>query len=252
VAADRNFPGPRTSLYEISDAFKVGLGYERAFIGDLATRFDLFGQFTSGGRFTYTFDVDNNNSLFGRAGNGENPFDNSPLYVPNLFGDDNVVFGANFDQAAFGEYVKKNNLKQGEIFEVNGDKSNWNQRWDFRLQQDLPGIWGAKNFVGENRFKLVFDVENLGNLLNDEWGTIYSTPSNGQLAIVDADLVTRADLTANGVAGATALTGDAARTACATAGSCVYRYNSFDGLATAFENNAASAWKVRVGIRYEF
>ncbi|OZB17869.1 MAG: hypothetical protein B7X53_05050 [Hyphomonas sp. 34-62-18] len=252
VAADRNFPGPRTSLYEISDAFKVGLGYERAFIGDLATRFDLFGQFTSGGRFTYTFDVDNNNSLFGRAGNGENPFDNSPLYVPNLFGDDNVVFGANFDQAAFGEYVKKNNLKQGEIFEVNGDKSNWNQRWDFRLQQDLPGIWGAKNFVGENRFKLVFDVENFGNLLNDEWGTIYSTPSNGQLAIVDADLVTRADLTANGVAGATALTGDAARTACATAGSCVYRYNSFDGLATAFENNAASAWKVRVGIRYEF
>lgn len=252
VAADRNFPGARTSLYEISDAFKIGLGYERKFIGDLATRLDLFGEFSAGRPFTYTFDVDNNNSLFGRAGNGENPFDNSPLYVPDLFGDPNVVYGPNFDLAAFGEYVAKNGLQQGEIFKVNGDKSTWNQRWDLRLQQDLPGIWGARQFVGDNRFKLVFDVENLGNLLNDNWGTFFNSPSNGQLAIVDADLVTRADLAANGVAGATALTGDAARTACAVASDCVYRYNSFDGLPTAFESNAASAWKVRVGIRYEF
>lgn len=256
VAADRNFPGPRTSLYEVSDALKVGLGYERAFIGDLATRVDLFGQFTSGGRFTYTYDIGNgstsNDSLFGRAGNGEGPFDNNPLYVPNLFGDANVVYGPNFNLAAFGDYVKKNNLKQGEIFEVNGAKSKWNQLWDLRLQQDLPGIWGAKNFVGDNGFKLVFDVENLGNLLNDEWGTVYSTPSNGQLGIVAADLVRAADVQTLGVAGAPALRGDAQRTACATAGSCVYRYNSFNGLATAFENNARSAWKVRVGIRYEF
>ncbi|MFN4183943.1 MAG: carboxypeptidase regulatory-like domain-containing protein [Hyphomonas sp.] len=252
VAADRNFPGPRTSLYQVSDAFKVGLGYERAFIGDLATRVDLFGQFTSGGRFTYTFDIANNNSLFGRAGNGENPYDNSPFYVPDLFGDNNVVYGANFDLAAFGEYVKKNNLQQGKISEVNGAKSTWNQRWDFRLQQDLPGIWGAKDYLGDNRFKLVFDVENFGNLLNDEWGTMYTAPANGQLAIVAADLVTRADVLANGVGGASALTGDAARTACAVSTDCVYRYNSFNGLATGFENNAASAWKVRVGIRYEF
>lgn len=252
VAADRNFPGPRTSLYEITDAFKVGLGYERAFIGDLATRFDLFGQFTSGGLFTYTYDISNNNSLFGRAGNGENPYDNMPLYVPNLFGDDKVVFGPGFDQAAFGEYVKKNNLQQGEISEVNGAKSTWNQRWDFRVQQDIPGIWGVDKFVGDNRFKLVLDVENFGNLLNDEWGTMYTSPSNGQLAVVSSDLVSRADVAANGVSGATALTGDAARTACAVSTDCVYRYNSFDGLATGFQNNAASAWKVRVGIRYEF
>lgn len=256
VAADRNFPGPRTSLYEITDALKVGLGYERAFIGDLATRVDLFGQFTSGGRFTYTFDIGNgstaNDSLFGRAGNGEGPFDNNPLYVPNLFGDANVVYGPNFDLAAFGQYVKANSLQQGKIQEVNGAKSKWNQRWDMRLQQDLPGIWGAEKFVGDNRFKLVFDIENLGNLLNDSWGTVYNAPSNGQLAIVAADLVTRADVEANGVAGATALRGDAQRTACAAANACVYRYNSFNGQPNGFENNAASAWKVRVGIRYEF
>ena len=252
VAADRNFPGARTSLYEITDAFKLGLGYEREIIGDLATRFDLFGQFTSGGLFTYTYDISNTNHLFGRAGNGENPFDNNPLYIPNLAGDDKVVFGPNFDTAAFAEYVRKNGIDQGDIAEVNGADAKWNQRWDLRIQQDLPGIWGAKNFVGDNRFKLVLDVENLGNLLNDKWGTMYSTPSNGQLAIVAADLVSRADVTANGVAGASALTGDAARTACTTQASCVYRYNSFTAQPLAFPSSAASAWKVRVGIRYEF
>lgn len=252
VGLDRNYPGARTSLYQIEDAFKVGLGYERNFIGDLATRVDLFGQFSSGGVFTYTFDVDSNNSLFGRAGNGESPYDNSPLYIPNLFGDDKVVFGPNFDLAAFGEYVKKNNIQQGKNHDVNSGKSTWNQRWDLRFQQDIPGIWGADKFVGENRFKFVVDVENFGNLLNDKWGTMYNTPSNGQVPVVTSDLVSAADVAANGIAGATALTGDAARTTCVTADSCVYRYNRFTERDTGSFSDAASVWKVRVGIRYEF
>jgi len=252
VDADRNYPDARTSVYEIEDAFKLGVSYERNLIGDLASRIDLFGQFTSGGAFTYTFDVDNTNALFGRAGNGENPFDNSPLYIPNLSGDSRVVYGAGFNQAAFADYVTGRGIEQGRIHEVNSANSAWNQRWDLRFQQDLPGIWGAKNLVGENKFKLILDIENFANLLNNEWGTQYNPPSNGQLAIVRADLVRAADVANLGVAGAPALNNDLARTNCVNEGDCVYRYNSFNPLASSFRSNALSSWRARVGIRYEF
>jgi TonB dependent receptor len=249
VDSDRNFPSPRTSVYEVEHAFKLGVGYERDFIKDLATRVDLFGQFSSGGTFTYTFDVDNNNALFGRAGLGENPFDNSPLFVPNLNGDPRVVYAAGFDRAAFNTFVARSGMEQGTIDEVNSHKSNWNQRWDLRLQQDLPGIFGAKTIVGDNNFKLVFDIENIANLLNDEWGTQFNTPGNGQVPIVRADLISAA---ATNPLTAPALTGDAARTTCVTAGSCLYRFNSFTTQPSSLRSSSLSTWRLRVGLRYEF
>ena len=251
VADDRNYPEARNSLYETEHAFKLGLSYERNLLGDLASRIDLFGQFTSGSPFTYTFDVDNGNALFGRNGLGENPFDNSPVYIPNL-NDSRVVYAAGFNQAAFNSYIDGRGIDRGQINEVNSDESPWNQRWDLRFQQDLPGIWGAKNLVGENKFKLVLDIENFANLLNDEWGTFYNAPSNGQSPIVRADIVRAADVANLGVAGAPALNNDLARTNCLAEGQCVYRYNSFSAQANGFRSNALSTWRARVGIRYEF
>lgn len=253
VADDRNFPDARTSVYQVEDSFKLGLSYERAFIADLATRVDLFGQFTSGGAYTYTFDISDTNSLFGRNGLGEGPFDNSPLYVPVLSGDSRVVYGPTFNQAAFRAFVEGRGLEQGQINEVNSDESAWNQRWDFRFQQDLPGVFGAKNIFGENKFKLVLDIENVANLINDEWGTQFTAPGNGQRTLVQADLVSAAAVQTLGIAGAPALTNDRARTTCLTEGSCIYRYNTFiTNNTTSNRSNALSSWRARVGIRYEF
>jgi hypothetical protein len=250
---DKNYPDPRTSQFQVEDAFKLGLSYERNLIGDLASRIDLFGQFTSGGAYTYTFDIGNTNSLFGRSGNGENPFDNAPLYIPNLAGDSRVVYRTTFNQAAFRNFVEGRGLEQGRIHEVNSDESTWNQRWDLRFQQDLPGIFGAKNLVGDNKFKLIFDIENFANLLNDEWGTFYTAPGNGQRTLIEADLVSAAAVQSLGVNGAPALTNDAARTTCLTQGSCVYRYNTFiTNNTTSNRSNALSAWRARIGLRYEF
>jgi hypothetical protein len=260
TTVDPNNPEPRTSIFQVEDAFKVGLSYERAFVQDLATRVDLFGSFTSGRPFTYTFNVTANSPLFGRPGNGEfggGANARNPLYIPNLLGDPNVVYGPNFNLGAFADYVKTNGIQQGKVHEVNSAASTWNQQWDLRIQQDLPGIWGAKQFVGDNRFKLVFDVENFGNLLNNEWGTNNTGVGFGQLPVLTSDLVSRADVEANGVAGARALTGDTARTTCTTQASCVYRYNTLLGPGglgpvTGTRNNANSVWKARIGIRYEF
>jgi hypothetical protein len=255
VADDRNFPEARISPYEVEHTFRITLGYEQEFFAGLESRFDLFGNITSGAPFTYTFDVANNNSLFGRAGGGENPFDNNPLYIPLEGGDPLVVYRSTFNQGAFFDYINSRGISQGEIHEVNADESTWNQRWDFRFQQELPLPWGrTAPFVGDNRLRLVFDVQNVLNLLNDEWGTQYNGPANNQLPLVAADLISVTD--ANYISGnynaATALTGDAARTTCVTEDSCVYRYNTFTDRPLSTRSNTGSVYRIRVGIRYEF
>ncbi|MCC5996288.1 MAG: TonB-dependent receptor [Oceanicaulis sp.] len=253
VDQDINFPSPRTSVYQIEHAFKLGFSFERDFVRDLTTRFDLFGQINSGSPFTYTFNTVSGNALFGRPGNGETQFPNQPLYIPTA-NDARVVYGAGFNQNAFNNFVDRQGLARGEINEVNSNNGPWQQRWDLRVQQDLPGIPGIDRFVGDNRFKLVLDIENVLNLLNDSWGTRVNAPNNGQRPIVNGDLVSAADVALNGIDGATALTGDAPRTTCLAASDCVYRYNTFleNAAVTGFRSNPGSAWYARIGIRYEF
>ena len=110
----------------------------------------------------------------------------------------------------------------------------------------------ASQWVGDNQLKFVVDIKNVANLLNDEWGTQYNGPGFDALGIVRADLVSAADVAANGVDGATALEGDAARTACVTATDCVYRFEDFDDDPSGFRSLTRSVYEIRVGLRYEF
>lgn len=251
VAVDRNNPQARVSPFQIQHAFKVSLGYERDFFPGLTSRLDVFGQVFEQDYFTGTFDVSPSNSLFGRAGLGEAPFDNNPLYVPTGPNDPNVVFAPGFDQDAFFAYARSNDIGPG-IAGVNESGGVWNSVWDLRFQQELPGIPGMDKYIGENRFKLQVDIENFLNLLNDEWGTFDDGVRFGQAGIVRADLVSAADLAANGVEGATALTGDAPRTTCASAGDCVYRFNSFRDIDPEQTSPGRSIYRIRIGIRMDF
>lgn len=254
TATDRNFPDSRTSPFQVEHSFRLSFGYEREFLQDLTTRVDLFGRINSGEPFTYTYDVSNSNALFGRAGNFEGPFDNNPLYIPDPAGDPLVVYGSGFDQAAFFDYVERRGIPTGQIHEVNSDFSTWNQQWDFRFQQELPIFWSPERYVGRNRLNFVFDVQNFANLLNDEWGTDYNGPSNNQLGIVQADLISTSDpeYIAGNIDAANALTGDAPRTVCVAQGDCVYRYRDFDADPASFRSNPRSVYRIRIGLRYEF
>lgn len=252
TAIDRNNPEVRRSPFQITDSFKFSLGYEKAFFGDNMTRFDLFGQLQSGSPFTYTFDIDRDNSLFGRAGQGESPFDNNPLYIPNPGADPLVVYGSDFDQTAFFDLIADRGLETGKIHDANTDSSRWLRQWDLRIQQELPGIPGMERLFGDNKLKLIIDVDNVLNLLSSEWGNAFNGPGNNQQRIVRADLVSAADVAANGIDNATALEDDAPRTNCLSAGDCLYRYNSFtDRDVSTFSANR-SVYRIRVGLRYEF
>ncbi|MDZ7789704.1 MAG: TonB-dependent receptor [Xanthomonadales bacterium] len=250
---DRNDPDPRTSPFQTEHSFKLNLGYERAFFGDYATRFDVFGRVFKGDVFSTAYDISDNNALFGRAGLGEDPFDNSPLYIPDLNGDPRVVYGSGFDVDGFASYIRDNDISTGEIHDPYSSVSNdWNNIWDLRFQQEIPGIPGFGNLVGDNRFKLVLDIENFLNLINDDWGRYTNGPFFGQASIVEADLVSAADVAANGIDGAAALTGDQPRQVCQAASDCLYRYNEFDGDPTKFTDRERSVYEIRLTLRYDF
>ena len=252
VDVDKNDPDERTSPFEQRHALKFNFGFERRFIFDLMTRVDVFGQVLSGDVFNPTFDVDSNNALFGRTGDGESPRDNRPLYIPTPGGDPRVVFGSGFDEAGFFDWVEREGLSVGQIAKVRDNRSKWNSLWDLRFQQELPGIPGIDRFIGENRFKVVFDIENLPNLLNSSWGRFDEGPSFFVSNIVRADIVSADDVAANGIDDATALTGDAPRQACRSESDCVFRFNSFRDQDTSFTVPEDSVYRLRLTLRYDF
>lgn len=253
---DRNNPSAFTAPYMTEHAFKLNLSYEKDIFGDLESRFNLFGQITSGEPFSYTFDIGSSNALFGRAGDGESPYDNDLLYVPMVSGgaisDPRVVVGSGFDEAGFIEYAQAQGFSFGKIQDRNDFQSTWNQRWDFQYQQELPLPDFRYAAFDGHKLNFVVDIKNVANLLNDEWGTQYNGPSYDELHTVTADIVSAADVAANGVDGATALTGDAPRTTCLAEGDCLYRFNDFDADSSSFLSLTRSVYEIRVGLRYQF
>ena len=156
-----------------------------------------------------------------------------------------------FDQSAFFSYVDGNGIGRG-ITEVNGDRAGWNTLSSLRIQQEIPGLPFLGNSLGDNNFKIVLDIDNVLNLINSDWGRFVNGPRFGDNPIVTADLVSAADVAANGVDGATALTGDAPRTTCQSASDCVYRFNSFGDRSVNSISRPASVWSLRLGIRFDF
>jgi len=255
---DRNNPTAGRSPFETEHAFKIDISYSDELIGDLTTEFNLFGQITSGQPFSYTFNTDRSNALFGRSGDGESPFDNDLLFVPTFSGnsilDPRVVVSSGFDEGAFASFVIDHGFEQVRSQETNSDASAWNRRFDFRFAQEIPFFNSqVEKFVGENSLKFELDIFNVANLLDSDWGKQRSGPNFDAFNIVTSDLVSVADVAANGVDGATALEDDAARGACFEQNACVYRFNRFNAPRTlSFDNDIASVYQIRAGIRYTF
>jgi len=248
---DQNFPDPRTSPFQVEHSFKFYFGYEHDFWSDNTTRIDIFGRVFRGDTWGTTFDVGSTNPLFGRAGLNENPFDNRPLYVPSGPADPLVVYAADFDVDGFFNYLGENGIPTGGIHAPYSQTTDhWNSIWDLRFQQELGGF--NSNFLGRNKFKLIVDIDNFLNLLNDDWGRVVDGVGFGQNRIVQADLVTAADVAANGVDGATALLRDDPRTNCLQATDCVYRFTDFDADPVEFTNRPDSVYEIRVTLRYDF
>lgn len=214
AVSDPNDPGVHRSNYTIPNRFTLRVNYRRAFFGDYQTKFTLYGRVNEGRPFSPTF-VDGGFTF------GDTLDDRHLLYIPDGPGDPNVSFAPTFDQQAFFDYIEQSGLSQyaGEIAPRNALTSAWWQKFDVRIEQELPG------FNPEHRFAGFVIIENVGNLINDDWGVLkeQSFPRNLQLVGFSLD-------TANNQ----------------------YVYEEFFTPAPQSRVADASLWNIVVGVSYDF
>ena len=220
VATDNaEAPEVATSNYEIPNRFTLRLGYKKAFFADYLSSLQLFASYNQGRPYSYVFAY-NDDDGFAKSVGDSTDSSRHLLYMPTGPDDPNVVFAESFDRDAFFAYAASHGLTDyaGGSVPRNAFYSDWWFKVDLKLEQELPGI------RREDRTKLFVIVDNLTNLLNDDWGVQYEASFPRMLEVID---------------GAVREDGR-------------YQFNEFVRPTEQFRVTNSSLWAVRVGLRYEF
>jgi len=233
---DRNNRQLSTSDFQISDRINGTLDWSKDLFGDNLTRVSMFFEYRSGKPFSYTMrEGQGDTSVWG----GDRTFarrDSQLLYVPTL-GDSGVIFSNTTGslvndpavEANFNAFVAAAGLEgyRGQILPRNHDTTSSSTRVNMRLQQEI-GLFDVP-VVGESKLHLYLDIENLGNMLNDEWGRVEQVFFPYNFTAVDS-----VSLNANGQ----------------------YVYGSFDdfedGIDPAGFFSEQSVYKIQLGFKLEF
>ena len=148
---------------------------------------------------------------------GDQRFGRHLLYVPTL-NDPNVVLGPDFDVDAWANFLRDNGYERyaGGFVPRNASHAAWSSRLDFRIDQELPLVFGS-------RARAYLKVYNLLNLLNDEWGVQYDAEFFSQ-EVLDMSLD----------------------------GQGRYVFNEFDPDTITDLRENASLYEIRMGIQIEF
>ncbi len=103
--------------------------------------------------------------------NGDGIFDNDLFYVPNV---GEYVMADPSEAADFEEFLANSGLDRyrGQAPERNSFKAPRINLWDLKIKQELPEM-------GMFRASLFVSIKNLGNLLNDDWGQVYTGSFDG-------------------------------------------------------------------------
>jgi hypothetical protein len=216
---DRNNPESGYSRFDTPNRIVAQVTYDtRVFSQNNLTRFSFIYVGGDQGRYSYTYS--------GSFGDGSGV---RLMYVPRNFEEAQLIDiegGRTAQQQwqdldAFIEQDSYLSENRGSITERNGAKLPWLHRVDFRVSQDL------NLFRGQHKLQLTFDVLNLGNLINDEWGVTRSSLQSNPLVYQGPD--------ANGNAQFTVASE-------ITSGAESYRRNI----------NINNTWSAQFGVRYLF
>jgi len=174
VVGDPNNPPLATTNYalthRLTGVISINLNYTKYLRSSLA----FFYSSNSGSRLTYLVNGDLNSD--GRFGN-------DLLYVPKNPGEikfvdflntnNTVRYTAAQQAAAFENYISSNdylNKRRGNYTERNGSSTPWEHIIDMRFAQDFFITTGET----KHTLQFTFDVFNLTNLINNDWGRQFS------------------------------------------------------------------------------
>jgi hypothetical protein len=245
-SADPNFPTYGISSDQTKWAFKYGVGFDRAFFGDYRTVFQLFGETRAGRPYSFTMQ-DNNGTrspVFGTVGNT----DRYLLYVPTGIDDAKVSYDNTATRDALNNLIETTRLKdfRGAVAPKNIARSRAFTRIDLHLEQEIP------TFVGKSRITLFGDIENLPNLINEDWGGLRQVGFPFTSAVVQVSCLSAP--TATGVTpGAGVTRTGAVGSGTNPANGCAqYRYSTYRTPNSSAVNTSNSLYLIRVGARFTF
>ena len=182
---DLNNPQVADSRFEVEDRLTATVLWQKQLFGDNMSSVGLTYQGRSGRHFSYVFGSGGVPTFggtflsdFGSEGDNPGP---QLFYVPTGPNDPIITgdpaFLADLDQFISGESCLSGH--RGSIVPRNNCETGWVNIFSLRLQQEIRA-WG------DTAFDIFLDIENLGNLINSDWGQVdsYSAPSNVAPAIV--------------------------------------------------------------------
>ncbi|MEM8695564.1 MAG: TonB-dependent receptor [Pseudomonadota bacterium] len=224
AAFDRQNPANSTSNYETRHAFTFAVNFTEQFIDGYDTQWGIFFSARSGRPYSLTFD---GGGVFNDSSSGN---DNALLYIPSGPNDPNISplsvqsevlelinFANNFDcsREAIGTTIRRNTCRE-----------DWTYDMDMRISQEIPGP-GSWFGITQDRIEFFADIDNFLNLLNSSWNTFKTRGQFGDGQVVD--------IVDGGV-------DDEGR----------YIISDFSPDFEQQVSTSASAWRIQLGVRYEF
>ncbi|WP_189376842.1 TonB-dependent receptor [Thalassotalea profundi] len=229
VSSGRNVDYMGAGSYEIEHSLKIALGYSTELFEGYATKMNLFFERRSGQRYGWVMGTYRNGGLGDQYYmSGYNAY--TP-YIPSGADDPNVAYayGMTYEQL-MAEYVTPAGLEgyAGGFVGKNASTRPWVTTMDLSIQQEIPGLMEG------HKGTLTFTVKNLANLINSDWGHVYSPTEND-------------------------FNKEFANATWNDAGQIVYSSNSRtklgpigDDVSTYKIEGEESVWYIKVGVRYTF
>lgn len=174
------------SRYEVENRITGTLRWQKELFRDNLTSVGLTYAGRSGRHYSYVFGSSGaawgGTFLADFGSEADNP-GSQLMYVPTG-PNDPIITGDPAFLADLDTYISREGCLasyRGSIVPRNSCESDWVNIFSIRLQQEIKA-WG------DSAFDLFLDIENVGNLLNDDWGRIatYTAPSNVAPATVES------------------------------------------------------------------
>ncbi len=159
-----------TARSETHDRITATVTYVIPWAKDVDTTFGLFYEGRSGRPISYVFNGDAN-------GDGQNG--NDLFFIPTVAGARFTAASSAADIAAFNSFIDANpylSSRRGLVADRSGDRDGWVNQVDLRISQSFPGGWG-------NKAEFFLDIQNIGNLIDKDWGHITETSFPSSLSI---------------------------------------------------------------------
>ena len=172
ISGNPNDPALTPSQYQIENRVFLSVAYTHEFFKNAPTTISIFYNGENGRPFSFIYGSDINNDGFDQNDLFYIPKDNSEILLGSVSGGVYVPNQGMYN--ALNSFIDNNDYlssHRGQIAERNGATNPWVNYIDLHIAQDIPIIPG-------HRFTINYDILNVLNLINSDWGwnnSVYST-----------------------------------------------------------------------------